>query len=508
MSENLKGKLFTGAVWSYIQRFSGQALQLLTSMFLARLVAPEEFGLIAMCFVFQGIAGKLADAGFASALMQKKNAEQMDYTSVFYLNIVLNFVLYGCLFVAAPYCASFFKEPKVELLIRVASVNMLIGPFGAVHGIIFMKEMIYKKPVIMGLICNVISSVVGISLAFAGWGVWALVCQGIFGTLFGTIAVWFISEWRPSLDFSMKHIKGLFSYGSKTMATGLLTYAFEKAYEVVVGKFYSATSLALYNRANNTTGVFSQTFYGVINGLTFPVFVKMQDDVGRLRLNVRKFTRIVAMIMTTVMFALLALGEPLFLAMYSSKWIEAVPYLKFTCVLAVINALMSINVNAICVTGHPGKMFKVTVIVDTLIIVSILLTYKYGIIYMYMAQLITAFISYAMYMTYTKRFLSYKIKEQMSDVLPVVGLTACFAVIVYLADVILKDYIMLVVSGEFLSSVIRVAICGTLYVFALFTYHRLCYTRPYSEFVLYFKEVLGNNYIFKKLERFLIRKEI
>ena len=128
MSENLKGKLFTGAVWSYIQRFSGQALQLLTSMFLARLVAPEEFGLIAMCFVFQGIAGKLADAGFASALMQKKNAEQMDYTSVFYLNIVLNFVLYGCLFVAAPYCASFFKEPKVELL-TTCGVSMHIDEF-------------------------------------------------------------------------------------------------------------------------------------------------------------------------------------------------------------------------------------------------------------------------------------------------------------------------------------------------------------------------------------------
>ena len=499
MQDNLKKKTFIGIIWSYINRFGTQIIAFIPAMILTRILSPSEYGLVAMTGIFTGIAYQFADGGFGNALVQKKDADHLDYCSVFYFNICICTFIYLILFFLAPYCASFFNEDKLISIIRVSGIGIILLAIGQIHGIIFKKNIEYRKPAIRNIFVQIISVITAVILAIKGYGVWALVIQGLVQTALGSLVNWLISDWRPTLCFSFIRLKQLFNYGSKLLLTSIIDYIFNRGYDITIGKFYNPANLAIYNRAYSTESLFSGTFFGVFSGITFPLFVQMQDDNERLRYNIRRFLIICSMLIFPIMLILLILAEPLFHFLYSSKWDETIPLFQIVCISGLLGPIVSILESILLAKGESSKFLYISIIRKILIVAVILTTYKYGIIYMIISQIIVRLFDINLLAYYTNRILNYSIGQLIKDLTPYLLIAILIAFSILLEDKVLSIILKEIELNEFLDALIRLLTSGCFSIILFFKIYKFSNTYGYKEFITFLKEAIGNNFILKYL---------
>lgn len=499
MEENLRKKAFFGVIWSYIGKFSSQILSIIPAMILARLLGPEQYGLIAMSAIFTGIAYQLADGGFGNALVQKKDADNVDFSTVFFFNIGICSVIYIVIFFCAPFISAFFHEPLLTDIVRVSSLGIVFLAFGQIQTIIFKKEIDYKRQTIVNLTCQILSVIVAIILAYDGWGIWALVVQGLMQTLSSTILNWFISKWRPNACFSLFRLKKLFNYGSKTLASSMIDYGFNKLYDIIIGRVYTPVSLGLYNRAYSTADLFKSTFFSVFSGVTFPIFVKMQDDNERLCINIRKFMIIISMIIFSVMMSLIVLADPLFLFMYSDKWNGAIPLFKIACIVAMLTPVVSILESIILAKGHSGKFLLISIVRKVFVVLVVVIAWKYGIVWMMFGQVFVCICEILLYTHFTKKLVGYSITNLIRDILPYLIIGIITVIPIACIDYVLGNFI-LSPHDPIISSLIRL-LCGAFVCLISFTLtNRVIKTDAYIELIQFIQDAVGEKRILNYLK--------
>lgn len=418
MPDGLKSKTIHALFWSFLERFGQQGIQFIISIILARLLLPEQFGLIAMLSIFMAIAQSFIDSGFGQALIQKQDSTYIDECSIFYFNILVGFLAAGLLCLAAPWIAGFYNQPLLVPLTYVLSLNMVINAFGLVQTTLLTKHIDFKTQLKASAIATAISGTIGVSMALNGFGVWSLVAQSLSSNLFRTALLWFFNTWRPSLVFSFASLRGMFAFGSRLLASGLLDTVFQNIYIVAIGKLFSPADLGFYSRAKGLQQLPVSNISTIIGRVTFPVFSSVQDDKPRLKRGVRKALLTLAMVNFPVMIGLAIVARPLVLVLLTDKWLPCVPYLQLLCVVGMLYPLHAINLNVLKAQGRSDLFLKLEVLKKILVVMAIAITYRWGIFAMIYGQIATSCLAYFLNAYYTGKMLDYPITEQIQDLMP------------------------------------------------------------------------------------------
>lgn len=416
MTNSLKSKALSGVFFRGIELIGMQGIQLLVSIILARLLLPEEFGVIALLTVFIQISNCLVVAGFSSALIQKQKTSIEEESTIFFLNVILSWVMYGLLFYSAPYIADFYNQELLCPVLRWAALTLVINALCQVHSTLLTKAINFKALLKINLLALLISSITGISLAYQGFGVWALVGQQISSALSRTILFWCAGSWRPQLVFQLKCIKELFAFGSKLMISSLLGTVFNNIYVIIIGKIYTPTDLAFYTRSKQLPWVVMNTTSGVIQSVMFPTFSKIKNDTVRLKLCVQKVLKLLYFIISPVLIGLIVCSHPLVEVLLTEKWLPIVPYMQVLIIMYLTLPLQGINLEVFNSLGRSDIYLKLEVIKKILQVIVILITFKFGILIMIWGQVALGFVSIFINTYYAKLLFNYSALEQLRDI--------------------------------------------------------------------------------------------
>ena len=416
MQGSLKGKTIHGVIWSLIDNVSSSGVIFFVGIILARLLTPEEYGVMAMVSIFIAISNSIIDSGFSSALIRKVKVKPIEYNTVFYFNLLISLLL--CLFFISPFIALFFREPILCEVMRVIGLILIINALSIIPYTIFVREINFKTQTIISLIASVGSGVIGVWMAFSGQGVWSLVGQQLGRQCLNTLFLWFFCHWKPTVSFSMTAFKEMFGFGSKLLLSGLLDTIYKDIYYIVIGRCFSSSILGQYTRAKQFSMVFSTNLTTVVQRVSFPVLSSIQDDSIRLREAYRKVIKSTMLVSFACMLGLAAIAKPLLILLISDKWLPAVYFLQIVCFSNMLYPLHAINLNILKVKGRSDVFLKLEVIKKVLAIFPILVGVYLGIEMMLWGSVIISVISYFLNAYYSASLINYSVYEQLKDIFP------------------------------------------------------------------------------------------
>ncbi|NTU73062.1 lipopolysaccharide biosynthesis protein, partial [Candidatus Roizmanbacteria bacterium] len=392
---------------------------------LARLLLPEQFGLIAMLTIFMAIAQSLLDSGFGSALIQKEVMTEEDTSSVFFFNILISLVLTGILCLLAPWIADFYQQPDLLFITWVMSLVIVINSFSVVQTAILTRDMNLKIQAKVGLMAWLGSGGIGISLAYCGFGVWSLVAQQVTAALFRAMFFWMFNHWRPKFIFSFQALRQMYSFGSRMFATGLLNQVFENLNYVVIGKIFNPMTMGFYYRACLLAEMPASTLSAIVYRVSFPVFSSMQGDDIRLKKVFHKAFGILVFINAPIMIGLAVIAKPLVLCLLTEKWLPSVPYLQLLCILGLLLPIHTLNQNILTAKGRSDLFFRLEIIKKVMLLLNIVILWYWGIILFICGQIVVSFITFFLNSYYASKLMGYNTFAQMGDV----GLYLFFALL-------------------------------------------------------------------------------
>jgi teichuronic acid exporter len=422
-SSDLRQKATSGVFWSAVERFGQQAVAFIIQLILARLLAPEEFGLIAMVAVFIAISGVLIDAGFSRALIQRKEVTDSDLSTVFYFNLAVSVLMAAALYAVAPTIADFYSQNELMSVLRVLSLGLVISAFGAVHRTILERNLQFKKIFWVSFPSTILSGGIGLALAFNGYGVWALVAQMLAVRMIGVTFLWFQSGWRPALVFDSSSLREMLPYGSRLAFSSFLDQGFQNLYVLVIGRAFSAVEVGFFQRARAFQKLPVQNLNGILGRVAFPLFASVQDDPDRLRRAMCKAIQMGCLFLFPTMALLAVSAEPAVLLLIGEKWLPCVPYLQWLCAAGALYPLHSMNLNFLTATGRSDLFLRLEIIKKVLTVGNIALTFRFGIQVMIYGMIVTSFLSLLINTFYTKKLLNYGLCQQIKDLRSVLFLT-------------------------------------------------------------------------------------
>ena len=432
MSEqNLKDKTVKGVGWSAIDNVSQMGVSFVVSIVLARLLSPDDYGLIGIITIFTMVCNTLINAGFNSALIRKKDCSDDDYNTVFICNLVLSLLLYAIIFFCSPLIADFFGREELTALTQVSSLSMIIGALAIVQQTRLTKRIDFKTQTKITLIASIASGVIGIVMALLGFGVWSLVIQQLAAQALRTLLLWFYNKWLPQLRFSRDSFHELFGFGWKLMLSGLFDTLWKELYQVVVGKFYSPAALGQYTRAGQFSKMFSSNLTNVIQRVTFPVLSNIQDDKERMVSAYRRIIKLTMFITAISMFFLGAISEPLLYCLIGPKWHDAAVYLPLICLTGSTYPLHAINLNMLQVQGRSDLFLGLEIIKKIIALGPLFVGAFVGIIPMLLTNIITCVISYFLNSYFPGKLIGYSSWMQIKDFAPSYGVAILIALSVY-----------------------------------------------------------------------------
>lgn len=409
-----------------------QGVQLVVWVIMARLLLPEEFGLVAMLVVFMAVAQAFLDSGFGHALIQKKDATYVDTCSIFYFNMLVGLIAAGLLCLVAPSIASFYDQPVLKPLTRVMSLCIIINSFGLIQTTLLTKNIDFLTQTKVSTISAILSGAIGVGLAFKNFGVWSLAIQQVSSRLFRTILLWVFSTWRPSLVFSPTVLREMFSFGSRLLASGLLNTVFENIYLVVIGKLFSPAALGFYSHGSNCVQFPTYNLSDIANRVTFPVFAAVQDDLTRLKRGMRKAVRSLVFFNFPMMMGLAVVAKSLVYVLLTEKWAPCVPYLRLLCMVGMLYPLQVINLDILKAKGRSDLFFRLEIVKKLLIVVNIAVTWRWGIEAMIYGQIFLSIVAYYLNSYYTGKLINYPFKEQILDLVPYLAISAAMGFGIFL----------------------------------------------------------------------------
>ena len=418
MADSLRHKTIHGVGWSFIDNISNSGITFLVGLVLARLLTPEEYGIMAMIAIFIAISNSIIDSGFSNALIRKTRIERVDYNTVFYFNLTVSILIYVLLHLAAPAISVFFKEPVLLAVIRVIGWVLIINALAIIPRTQFVRNVDFKTQTKVSLISSISSGVIGIGMALGGMGVWSLVGQQLSRQFLNTLFLWVYSKWHPVWEFSMKSFKELFGFGSKLLLSGLLDTIYKNIYYIVIGRFYTSAQLGQYTRAEQFNMIFSSNLTSVVQRVSYPVLSSIQEEPERLREAYRKVIKITMLITFACMLGLAAVAKPLILILIGEKWLPAVYFLQIICFSGMLYPLHAINLNILQVKGRSDLFLKLEIIKKIIAVGPIVVGIAYGIECMLWGSVLTSFIAYFLNSYYSANLINYPTGEQIKDILP------------------------------------------------------------------------------------------
>lgn len=438
-------KVLSGLIWRYAERCGAQGIQFVVSIVLARLLTPSDYGLIGLITVFISIAQVFAQSGLGQALVQRKDADSTDFSTVFYYSIVFSVALYIILFLCSPLIADFYNAPELTAVIRVLSLTVIIGAVNSVQQAYVQKTMQFKRFFWATLGGTLASAIVGIIMAYKGFGVWALVAQQLTNQTIDTIVLWLTVKWRPTWTFSIERMKRLFSYGWKLLVTSLIYKVYNNIYSLVIGKVYSSTDLGYYNRGNQFPSVIENNIDSAVEGVLFPVMSEVQDDKLRLKSVMQKFIISSTFLMFPVMAGLAAIAKPLVLILLTEKWLPAVPFIQFNCFVKAFMPIFNANLQTINATGRSDIFLKLEIIKRIIGVLILIATLPMGLYAMMYGQCVVCMIELFLDAFPNKRILGYSFLEQIKDIMPSLILSFVMCIIVLCVNLLnLNTYITII----------------------------------------------------------------
>ena len=429
--ESLKNKTVKGVGWSAMDSLLGQGVSFMVGLVLARLLSPEEYGTLGLITIFITILNSFVDSGFSTAVLRKQSATNDDYNTMFISNFVLSIVMYAILFVGAPSIASFFDKPELVSLTRVVGLVIIINALSLTQYTLLSKRLDFKTKTKSSLIAAVISGIVGITLAYTGYGVWALVWQMIVKQSVYTICLWIYNHWTPTLAFSIQSFKYMWSFGWKMLVSGLLDTTWSQAYQLVVGKFYSPATLGQYSRSKEYASILSSNINTIVGRVTLPVLAEIQNDKERLKSAYRKIIKMTMFITAISMLSMGAVAEPLIYCLIGPKWHEAATYLPLICISMSLYPLHAINLNMLKVQGRSDLFLVLEIIKKVIAIGPICLGIFVGIYWMVAGSVVTGIIAFFLNSFYSGKFIGYSSWKQIKDVAPNYGIALTIAASVF-----------------------------------------------------------------------------
>ncbi len=416
--QSLKDKTVKGVAWSGIDNVAQYGVTFIVSIVLARLLTPDDYGLIGLTAIFTTICTVLVYAGFTSALIRKKDATDDDFNTVFIVNLGMSLLLYGVIFLCSPWIADFFNRQELVALTRVSSLGMIIGALAIVQQTRLTKQIDFRTQTVITLVASVSSGVAGITMALLGFGVWSLVAQGLISQMLRTVLLWIHNKWIPSLRFSQNSFKELFGFGWKIMVSNLLDNIWKELYQVVVGKFYSPATLGQYTRSKQFSQLLSSNLTSVIQRVTFPVLSNIQDDKTRMVTAYRRIIKTTMFITTVAMFFMGAISEPLLYCLIGPKWHEAATYLPLICIAGSLYPLHAINLNMLQVQGRSDLFLGLEVAKKIIAVAPLVVCIFYGIMPMLYVNLVTGLICYFLNSYFPGKLIGYNSWMQLKDIAP------------------------------------------------------------------------------------------
>lgn len=460
-SQTLKDKTIKGVGWSAVDQVSNQGITFFVSLVLARLLSPDEYGLIGIITIFISVFNIFIISGFNAALIRKKNANDRDFNTVFWFNMAVSVVLFGVLWLIAPGIADFFERVELTALIRTMGVLLLINAFALIQTTILTKQIDFKKQTKVSLIASLSSGTIGIGMALCGLGVWSLVGQQISRQGFNSLFLWIWSKWRPRLEFSTTSFKELWGFGWKLLVSGLLNTIWGEMYQVIVGKFYAPATLGQYARAHQFAGVFSSNLTTIVQRVSYPVLSSIQDDREHLKEGYRKVIKSTMLVTFICMLMLAAIAKPMVLVLIGEKWLPCVVFLQLICFSMMLYPLHALNLNMLEVQGRSDLFLKLEIIKKVIAIGPICLGIFYSIYAMVIASVFVGFISYYLNAYYSGPFLHYGIRHQVRDIQPSFFVAAGIALPVYLLSFLSFSPFLLLPLQLFVGAVLAVVLCET-----------------------------------------------
>ena len=453
---SLKKQTISGLIWTFSQQFSVQVINFMVQIVLARILLPAEFGLIGMLTIFIAIGNSLMDSGMTSSLIRTPDADQRDYSTVFFVNIIASVIIYAILFLCAPFIAEFYNQPILEPIVRVYTLSFVIRAFVGVQTTKLTKEMNFKIQMMMQVPSVIIGGIAGIIFAYQGLGVWSLVWMNLIQSFLFTVQHWFKTGWYPSWIFDKERLKKHIGFGYKLTMSGLLNTIYNNIYNIVIGKFFTATQLGYYTRSQ-TLQMFPVTNLATaLNKVTYPMFASIHNDDVKLKLAYKKLMQQIIFWVAPLMISLIVVAQPLFLYILTEKWLPAVPYFQLLCITGILYPIHAYNLNILNVKGRSDLFLRLEIYKKILITVGIICAVPFGIYGLIFLQIILSVAAFGINTLYSGKMINYPGKEQLKDISPLI-LNA------FLVGAICYPFYLFILKTYHLQEPVNILVMGTLY---------------------------------------------
>ncbi len=447
--DNLKKRTVVGIVWNFADQIARRGISLVVTIFLARFLVPEDFGLLAMMAVFLNLATYLIEAGFKEALIQKKVATEVDLNTAFYASIVWGLISYGLLFATAPLISDFYEEPRLIDLIRVSGLVIIINSFQVIQSAVLNRDLNFKAQLTASLPAAIISGLIAVAMAYAGYGIWALIAQMLILAMLITIFLWLMKLWRPKWMFSYSSLKKIFGFSGYLIIAGISEIIFVNMYVIVIAKFFSAIIAGNYFFTEKIKDLLLLQLVGSIQTVTYPALSKLQDDPVHLKSGYRKVISVTTFLLFPAMALLAALAEPLFRVFLTEQWLPAVIYLQLLAMAAILYPVHVINLNILKVKGRSDLVLYLGFFKKFIMIIIFVISFKFGIIGILIGQIISSILTYLPNSYFSAKLISYPIREQLADFVPGLILSVLVATFTYILVTVIvwSDIIELLLFG-------------------------------------------------------------
>lgn len=424
-------KILSNFVWRFAERCGAQLVSFVVSIVLARILAPEDYGTIALITVFTTILQVFVDSGLGTSLIQKKDADDLDFSSVFYFNFIVCLILYAGMFVAAPYIAIFYEDTSLTSVIRVLSLTIVISGIKGIQQAYVSRNMLFKKFFFATIGGTIFSAILGIGMAYNGFGVWALVAQQLSNATIDTLILWITVKWRPKKEFSWKRLKLLLTFGWKLLVSALLDTIYNNLRNLIIGKIYSSADLAFYNQGDKFPKVIVTNINTSIDSVLLPTMSNAQDDRQRVKQMTRRAIKTSTYVMAPLMMGLAFCAEPIVKIVLTDKWLPCVPYLQIFCITYMFWPVHTANLNAINAMGRSDWFLRLEIIKKIMGMIILLSTMWFGVMAMAYSLLLSSVLSQIINSWPNKKLLGYGYFEQVKDFAPGILLAVGMGVCVY-----------------------------------------------------------------------------
>lgn len=444
---NRSTKVFTNFIWRFAERSCAQIIQFVVTILLARIITPKEYGVVALLMVVISIMTSFVNCGLGTALVQKKDADELDFSTVFYANVCFGGLLYVVLFFCAPAIALYYENTSLTPYLRVLGISLIISSLYNVQQSYVSRNLIFKKFFYATLVGTIASGIIGIVMALSGYGVWALVAQNLSNNFFNTLMLWITVKWRPRAIFSFKRFVSLFNYGYKLLLSSVIDKIYNSLRTLIIGKLYTLSELAYYNKGHTFPSVIADNISTSVDGVIFPVMSKAQDNKEEMKSMTRRAIQVNTFVIAPCMMGLAFAATPIIRLLLTEKWMEAVPFMQIACVTYMFYPIHMANLNAIRAMGRSDIFLKLEIIKKAVGLAVIFATMRYGVLIMAYSGILTSVLSQIINSWPNKRLLNYGYLEQIKDILPNIILAVLMGVVVYCVEYLkLSDLLTVIIQ--------------------------------------------------------------